>query len=142
MLKLTAGLFDPSYGEITKSPIGLRIAFLRQEFADSLNYTRTLKQEIIAAFEEDSKILLKIDNIQSFLESSTKYGEEMQAALDELQILQEKAILIGAYNLESRANKILDMMGFAADDHDQLVSTFSGGWKMRIGLAKIFCSDP
>lgn len=133
---------EPSYGELIKTPSTLRMAYLRQEFADGLDPSNTLKEEIFSGFGQENILLKEIDNCHKALETSVNDASKMESILNKLQELQDKAISIDAYNLESRAKKILDLMGFNQEDESQLVSTFSGGWKMRIGLAKILCSEP
>ena len=56
--------------------------------------------------------------------------------------LQDEAISRGVYSLDSKVDKVMDSMGFSVMDQSALVKTFSGGWKMRIGLAKILLKDP
>jgi ATP-binding cassette subfamily F protein 3 len=60
----------------------------------------------------------------------------MQDILDEMQQLQNKAENKGVYALESKCKKVMDLMGFTDDEGEDLVASFSGGWKMRIGLGK------
>ena len=59
-----------------------------------------------------------------------------------MQDLQQKAEDKDVYVLESRVKKIMDLMGFNDDEADDLVASFSGGWKMRIGLGKVLLKDP
>ena len=66
----------------------------------------------------------------------------MSVVLDKLQQLQEQAMAKGVYALSSKVEKMIDAMGFSRLDGNALVGSFSGGWKMRIGLAKILLQDP
>ena len=66
----------------------------------------------------------------------------MQEILDRMQELQQKAEDKDVYVLESRVKKIMDLMGFTDDEGEDLVASFSGGWKMRIGLGKVLLKDP
>jgi ATPase subunit of ABC transporter with duplicated ATPase domains len=66
----------------------------------------------------------------------------MEEKLNKLADLQEQANMKGVYSLESRIEKIMDQTGFGEADGDALVSSFSGGWKMRIGIAKILLQEP
>jgi ATP-binding cassette subfamily F protein 3 len=59
-----------------------------------------------------------------------------------MQELQQKAEDKDVYLLESRVKKIMDLMGFNEEEGDDLVASFSGGWKMRIGLGKVLLKDP
>ena len=73
---------------------------------------------------------------------TTDNPEKMDEVLNRLQKLQDSAIDKECYSLESKVLKVMDNMGFSRDDGTALVSSFSGGWKMRIGLAKILLLNP
>ena len=66
----------------------------------------------------------------------------MQEILDRMQALQAQAEAKDVTSLESRAEKVMDLMGFDSIDAKLPVSSFSGGWKMRIGLGKVLLKDP
>jgi ATP-binding cassette subfamily F protein 3 len=66
----------------------------------------------------------------------------MEVVLNRLQDLQERALSRGVYALDSKVDKIMDATGFSVEDGKALVKSFSGGWKMRIGLAKILLKEP
>jgi len=69
-------------------------------------------------------------------------ADHMQEVLDRMQELQNNADNKGVYALEARCKKIQDLMGFTDDEGDDLVASFSGGWKMRIGLGKVLVKEP
>lgn len=141
-MRVLAGDLEPSRGVIEQSSSSLRVAFLRQEFIDSLTMTNTLEEELLLSFATEQQVLKDIAACEKRIEEVALDSDLLQAALDDLQNLQEKARLLGAYNLEPRLLKVLDSMGFTTDDRHHLVSSFSGGWKMRIGLAKMLTQDP
>ena len=66
----------------------------------------------------------------------------MQAAIESLSDAQSDADRLDAYNLEGKVDRVLDQMGFGTADAHAKVGSFSGGWKMRIGLGKILLQDP
>lgn len=68
--------------------------------------------------------------------------DAMQEALDRMQDLQERADSMQVMMLQSKVEKIMDLMGFTPEEGDALVAAFSGGWKMRIGLGKILLTEP
>lgn len=68
--------------------------------------------------------------------------DAMQEALDRMQDLQERADSMQVMMLQSKVEKIMDLMGFTPEEGDALVASFSGGWKMRIGLGKILLTEP
>ena len=140
-----AGELEPTTGDVVKSKSDLRVAVLRQEFVDELIPERTLKEELGSVFEEENKILNDLNVVEEELSKMGEDGSDhdrMQEILDRMQELQNKAEEKGVYTLESRIKKIMDLMGFTEDEGDDLVASFSGGWKMRIGLGKVLLKDP
>ena len=122
----------------------LRVAVLRQEFVDELVPTRTLKEEMLSIFEEENAIMQELSDVEAELAGMGEDGDQnrMQDILDRMQELQNKAEEKDVLTLESRVTKVMDLMGFMEDEADDLVSSFSGGWKMRIGLGKVLLKDP
>mmetsp|Transcript_28500 Transcript_28500/g.47893 ORF Transcript_28500/g.47893 Transcript_28500/m.47893 type:complete len:908 (-) Transcript_28500:261-2984(-) len=141
-LKILAGELEPTTGEILKSSSNLRVAFLRQEFIESMVMENTLKGELMSSFVEQAKILEDIAACEEEVALTTDDPDKMAAVLDRLQGLQDEAIAKECYSLEPRVLKVMNSMGFTEEDGDALVSSFSGGWKMRIGLAKVLLLDP
>lgn len=143
-LRIMAGELEPTVGDVVKSSKNLRVAILRQEFVDELVLSRTLREEMLSVFEEENKILEQLKEAEDQL---AKVGEnhdqdEIQRILDRMQELQNLADDKEVYILESRVQKVMDLMGFTEDEADDLVASFSGGWKMRIGLGKVLLRDP
>jgi ABC-type dipeptide/oligopeptide/nickel transport system ATPase subunit len=142
-LRIMAGELEPTTGDVVKSSMDLRTAMLRQEFVDELIKERTLKEEFMSVFEEENKIVQDLKDAENKLESmSDANPEEMQEILDRMQELQQKAEDKEVYALESRVKKTMDLMGFNEEEGEDLVASFSGGWKMRIGLGKVLLKDP
>jgi ABC-type Mn2+/Zn2+ transport system ATPase subunit len=142
-LRIMAGELEPTTGDVVKSSGDLRTAMLRQEFVDELVPERTLKEEFMSVFVEENKIVQDLKDAEAQLE--TMSGEDpdaMQEILDRMQDLQRLAEDKDVYVLESRVKKTMDLMGFNDDEADDLVASFSGGWKMRIGLGKVLLKDP
>jgi ATPase subunit of ABC transporter with duplicated ATPase domains len=104
--------------------------------------SHTLKEELLSAFTEEQAILRDITACEEEVGGTTDDPEAMDEVLARLQRLQDAAIDKECYALEARVLKVMDNMGFSAEDGDALVGSFSGGWKMRIGLAKILLLDP
>lgn len=137
-----AGEIEPTTGDVIKSSRNLRVAFLRQEFIDELEMSRTLRDELLTTFKDELKILDDISKCEDDLSNSANNPELMDQILNKMQDLQDQAISKGLYSLDSKIEKVMDSMGFSTSDASSLVSTFSGGWKMRIGLAKILLKEP
>ena len=129
--QILSGELEPTSGEINKSSKDLRVSVLRQEFVDELIPERTLKSEFLSVFAEERSILSELRAAEDELEASTgEAGGDMQEVLDRMQLLQAKADARDVYQLDSRAEKVMNLMGFDASDSAALVSSFSGGWKM------------
>ena len=141
-LKILAGELEPTSGDVVKSSKDIRVAMLRQEFLDELNMTRTLREELLASFDVEQKILDDITACEDEVARTTDDPERMEKVLNRLQDLQEQALAKGVYALDSKVDKIMDATGFSSEDGASLVKSFSGGWKMRIGLAKILLKEP
>ncbi|VEU38474.1 unnamed protein product [Pseudo-nitzschia multistriata] len=142
-LRIMAGELEPTTGDVVKSSGDLRTAMLRQEFVDELVKERTLKEEFMSVFAEENQIVQDLKDAENRLETmSDADPEEMQEILDRMQDLQQKAEDKDVYVLESKVKKTMDLMGFNDDEADDLVASFSGGWKMRIGLGKVLLKDP
>jgi ATPase subunit of ABC transporter with duplicated ATPase domains len=142
-LRILAGELEPTTGDVVKSSSDLRVAMLRQEFVDELVKTRTLKEEFMSVFEQENAILQDLRSAEKELEAmGPDDADKMQEILDKMQNLQNKAENKGVYALEARVKKIMDLMGFTDDEGDDLVASFSGGWKMRIGLGKVLLKEP
>mmetsp|Transcript_27471 Transcript_27471/g.62279 ORF Transcript_27471/g.62279 Transcript_27471/m.62279 type:complete len:916 (-) Transcript_27471:264-3011(-) len=141
-LRVLYGELEPDSGDIIKSSADLRLAFLRQEFVDELVLTRTLKEELMSVFGEEAKVLKEIEEAESELAMCNDDMERMQGILDRMQELQNRADSLGVTGLDARVERIMNMMGFSQEEGDQLVASFSGGWKMRIGLGKILLTEP
>jgi ABC-type cobalamin/Fe3+-siderophores transport system ATPase subunit len=142
-LRILAGELEPTTGDVVKSSGDLRTAMLRQEFVDELVPDRTLREEFLSVFEEENKILEDMRQTELALENmGDEDPERMQEILDRMQELQQKAEDKDVYLLESRVKKTMNLMGFNDEEAEDLVASFSGGWKMRIGLGKVLLKDP
>ncbi|MFL0094019.1 ABC-F family ATP-binding cassette domain-containing protein [Tenacibaculum maritimum] len=118
----------------------VRIGFLRQDI--DFVAGRTILEEAYQAFEEIKEIELKLDEINEELGKRTDYESSSYAELIEsLTDLTERYELLGGYNYQGDTEKILQGLGFQREDFDKLTDTFSGGWRMRIELAKLLLQE-
>ncbi len=118
----------------------VQIGFLRQDidFVEG----RTILEEAYQAFEEIKEIELKLDGINEQLATRTDYESEAYSQLIlDLTELTERYELLGGYNYQGDTEKILQGLGFQREDFDKLTDTFSGGWRMRIELAKLLLQN-
>lgn len=141
-LRILSGEIEPTTGDVIKSSRNLRVSFLRQEFIDELELKRSLREELRSAFLEERQIMADIEKYEALVAETTDDPEKMEEVLNKLAAAQEQAISRGVYALDSKIDKVMDAMGFSTSDQTALVETFSGGWKMRIGLAKILLQEP
>ncbi len=143
LLKVLSGEIAPSYGEVLKSAKSLRVAYLRQEFADELDPLNTLQSELRRAFTDELAVLQEIAECEEQVQHTVHDPRRMEQVLDRLHALREQAIAQGCYALDAKVLRIMHLTGFSAEeDSEKLVRDFSGGWKMRVGLAKILLREP
>ncbi|MEP2059270.1 MAG: ABC-F family ATP-binding cassette domain-containing protein [Maribacter litoralis] len=114
----------------------IKIGFLRQDI--DFVQGRSVLEEAYQAFEEIKALELKLDEINHQLAERTDYESEIynQLIVDLSDITQHYEIL-GGYNYQGETEKILQGLGFKREDFDKKSETFSGGWRMRIELAKL-----
>jgi ATP-binding cassette subfamily F protein 3 len=136
-LKMIAGEIEPTSGEIIR-PASLHIAYLTQEF--EVEPTRTVREEFWTVFEETNRVQHSLAQVHREME--TAKPEELDRLIKKLDKLQRQFEALDGYGLEAQIEKILPEMGFSFDDGDRLVSSFSGGWPMRMSLGKILLQNP
>ncbi len=118
----------------------VKIGFLKQdiEFVGG----RTVLEESYQAFEEIIETEKKLEYINTQLAERTDYESEYYHQLmHDLDDLQHRYELLGGYNYQGQTEKILSGLGFTKEDYNSLTETFSGGWRMRIELAKLLLQD-
>ncbi len=135
MLKILAGDFKPDSGQIATEK-EVKIGFLRQDI--DFERGRTVLEEAYEAFEEIKRAELKIDEINYQLTTRTDYESESYSELiEQLSDVQHHYEILGGYNYVGDTEKILLGLGFKREDFNNQTDTFSGGWRMRIELAKL-----
>ncbi|MCY4235702.1 MAG: ABC-F family ATP-binding cassette domain-containing protein [Cyanobacteria bacterium MAG CAR2_bin_4] len=136
-LRMIAGLEEPTTGQVVR-PGGLAIAYLQQEL--DLDPRRSVRQELFQAFQEASGVLERLVAVEQAMAIAT--GSALDELIQEFGALQQRFEALDGYSLESRIERILPTMGFAVTDLERPVNHFSGGWQMRIGLARILLQEP
>lgn len=139
-LRIIAGLEEPESGNVVKAKNNMKIAFLSQEFEVSLS--RTVKEELLSAFEEEMEVSNRLEKVQKAIERSVDDLELMGRLLDEFDLLQRRAQAVDLDQVDVKISKLMPELGFAPEDSDRLVASFSGGWQMRMSLGKILLQDP
>ena len=118
----------------------IRIGFLRQDI--DFVHGRTILEEAYQAFTEIKEIELELDEINRQLAERTDYeSEAYNQLIIDLNEKTERYELLGGYNYQGETEKILQGLGFQREDFDKLTDTFSGGWRMRIELAKLLLQN-
>ncbi len=118
----------------------VQIGFLRQDidFVEG----RTILEEAYQAFEEIKRLELELDEINNQLTTRTDYESDSYTQLiQDLTDKQERYELLGGYNYQGDTEKILQGLGFQREDFNEKTDTFSGGWRMRIELAKLLLQN-
>ncbi len=136
-LKIIMGEVEPTSGEVIR-PESLRIAYLTQEF--EVEPTRTVREEFWTVFTEVNKVHQQMNQVHH--EMDTADPKQLDKLIHKLDKLQRKLEALDAYALESQIEKILPEIGFDPEDGDRLISSFSGGWQMRMSLGKILLQEP
>lgn len=135
LLKLIVGEYSPSSGSISMAK-DLRIGYLNQDLL-SYDSHNPIIQVAMEAFDRQNKLSKEIEELLKVIE--TDYSEE---TLNKLAQKQEEFDALDGYNIEYRANEVLAGLGFSSEDQLRPLNTFSGGWRMRVMLAKILLQDP
>ena len=136
LLKLLSGDLEYTEGQIAQEKKDLRIGFLRQDIDFALG--RTILEEAYQAFVEIKALELQLEDINVQLAERTDYESQVYHDLMVgLNEVQEQYEILGGYNYQGETEKILLGLGFKREDFNKLTDTFSGGWRMRIELAKL-----
>jgi ATP-binding cassette subfamily F protein 3 len=139
MLKILAGEQEHDQGQIARDK-ELNIGFLKQDI--DFEQGRTVLEEAQQAFVEIKKLERQIDEINHQLATRTDYESESYTQLiQDLSEITHTYEIIGGYNYEGDTEKVLLGLGFQREQFDKITETFSGGWRMRIELAKLLLQN-
>jgi len=140
MLKIIAGLQKPTSGNVAK-PNDITISYLPQQMV--LNDTLTVIEEVSKAFSHIDEMHYQLDKINQELLSRDDYeSKEYQELIDRLSLLNEHITMEESENREAEMERTLVGLGFSRSDFNRPTSEFSGGWRMRIELAKLLLTHP
>jgi ATP-binding cassette subfamily F protein 3 len=140
LLKILAGVQTPSGGKIS-APKDAVIAYLPQHLL--VNNSRSLFEEASQAFAEILNMQTQLDELNHQLTVRTDYeSDEYSKIIEQVSEMSEKLYSQGEINFDAEVEKILLGLGFERKDFQRPTSEFSGGWRMRIELAKILLKKP
>lgn len=140
LLKIIKGLETPTSGNII-TPKNYTIEYLPQEL--SVFSKLNIIEEVYSSLKEIVDLEKRIENINSKLQEFSDFeSKEYNNILNELSILNERLRILGSHTIESEIEQILIGLGFERSDFTKLYSEFSGGWQMRVELAKILIKKP
>ena len=139
LLKLIASVNQPTSGSFALEK-NCKIGYLPQDL--DFENGRTVLEEAYLAFEEIKQVEARQEEIHLIMEQTQDFESDFyMAVLDELTELNTRYEMIGGYLYQAQTEKILLGLGFSMTDLNAQTDTFSGGWRMRIELAKLLLKD-
>ncbi len=140
MLKIIAGLQTPTSGCVAV-PSGVTIGYLPQQM--KLADETTLLQEVRKTFSHIDDMQKRLDSLNIQLAERTDYdSDEYHRIIDEVSLLTENLAMEQTENHEAEMERTLIGLGFLRSDFDRPTSEFSGGWRMRVEIAKLLLKHP
>jgi ATP-binding cassette subfamily F protein 3 len=139
LMKVIAGTISPDSGERAVQK-GTRVAYLPQ--SGIVHRGRTLLEEAESAFAPIAELIRRMEDLGRELEGSVRDDDATLARIQEHHELHERVEASGWYERRLRIELVAGGLGFSADDLDRPTDEFSGGWQMRIALAKVLLESP
>ncbi|WP_111681992.1 ABC-F family ATP-binding cassette domain-containing protein [Winogradskyella tangerina] len=139
MLRILAKEQESDTGQMAADK-DLKIGFLKQDI--DFDFGKTVLEESYEAFKEIKACEAKLEEINVQLAERTDYeSEAYNQLMIDLNDIQHQYEILGGYNYQGETEKILQGLGFKREDFNKLTDTFSGGWRMRIELAKLLLQN-
>ena len=140
LLKIIAGINAPTTGSVSL-PKEAQVGYLPQEMEH--NESATILEEASSAFEETNQLESRVEELSMQLTTRTDYeSNEYARIIEELTAANERIDILGGTSKEEQVQRILQGLGFLPSDMNRRMSEFSGGWKMRVELAKLLLRNP
>ena len=139
LMKVIAGQIQPDSGDRALQR-GCRLSYLPQ--SGIVHTGRTLREEAETAYQSIQQIISRMEALGSQLEQTTRDTKQTAQLLEEYHTLHEAVENSGYYQRSQRIAMVLTGLGFSEEDLDRPVDEFSGGWQMRIALAKVLLEAP
>ena len=139
LMKALAGLETLEYGELQRTR-GMSIGYLPQEGLSLAG--RTIFEECLTVFDEIRDMEREIEHLGSQLTELDHAGPEYESAAERFSLLQDRFHALDGYALDAQVGTVLTGLGFNKEDWSRQTDEFSGGWQMRIALAKLLLAKP
>ena len=143
VLKILAGQLTPDEGSIRQQGEASReVAYLPQDAG--VRSGRTLWDEMLSTFPELQQAQAELTRLETAIGDAASAGDDdkLQELIDRQGELLERFEQLGGYAIEAEVAKVLDGLGFESQDRDKATAEFSGGWQMRIALARMLVRKP
>jgi ATP-binding cassette subfamily F protein 3 len=143
LLKIVAGVLQADEGTVLlQGEATHEIAYLPQDAG--VRSGRSLWDEMLSSFPELQQAQVELTKLETDIGDAATAGDDdlLQELIDRQGVLLERFEQLGGYGIEAEVAKVLAGLGFASADRDKLTEAFSGGWQMRIALAKILVRKP
>lgn len=139
LLKVVIGDREPDAGTVSR-PRDLRIGWLPQDVVADASTPTTVLEHVLAGAQHLVALERRLRELERDLEDAEE-GEQARL-LTEYSDLQERYTTLGGYEIEAEAHRVLDGLGFAPSDADRPTSALSGGWRVRMALARLLLAKP
>jgi ATP-binding cassette subfamily F protein 3 len=139
LMKILAGLETLEYGSLEQTR-GLSIGYLPQEGLEIAG--RTVFEECLTVFDEVHEIEHEAERLAGQMAELDHESAEYQAAAERYSLMQDRLHALDAYALDAQVGSVLTGLGFGKEDWTRRTEEFSGGWQMRIALAKLLLAKP
>ena len=138
VFRLLSGEEGVDEGQVTK-PLQLRLSYFAQDIEDMRG--KSVLNEVVESLTELERTKQELQRLEGKLAESLS-DDEMNSTLEKYGELQGRFERLGGYEAESRCQEILTGLGFSLEDQQRPTESYSGGWKMRIALAKVLAQNP
>jgi ATP-binding cassette subfamily F protein 3 len=139
LLKMLAGLEEPDTGAI-RMATGTTIGYLPQD--GIVHHGRTVHEEVTLAFEELLALKAEQHDLEERMAAVSEDDRDLEKLLERYATVTERFRGLGGYEIEARVAAVLKGLGFSPTDQERRTEEFSGGWQMRIALAKLLLARP
>jgi ATP-binding cassette subfamily F protein 3 len=139
LLKMLAGLEEPDQGSI-RMATGTTIGYLPQD--GIVHHGRTVRDEVLLAFEELLALKDEQHRLEDALAGTTEEDGDLEKLLERYADVTDRFRELGGYEIDARIAAVLKGLGFSLADQERKTEEFSGGWQMRIALAKLLLARP